>query len=261
MKILFIGDIVGSPGREAVKKLLPGLKQEYNLDFVVANAENASGGSGITVKVAEELFSAGVGALTAGDHIWKKQEIFELINKDERILRPVNFPAGAPGRGWGIFRVSNGLKVGVINVNGRVFMEALECPFKEARKAQEELSKQTKIIIVDIHAEATSEKTALGWYLDGKVSAVLGTHTHIQTADEKILPGGTAYITDVGMAGPYKSVIGRKIENVLDRFLTCIPVKFEVAEEDIQLHGAVVDIDENTGKARSIVRVQKKLNA
>jgi metallophosphoesterase (TIGR00282 family) len=261
MKILFIGDIVGSPGREAVKKLLPKLKEEYQLDFIIANAENAAGGSGITSKVAQDLFAGGVDVLTSGDHIWKKREIFELINQEERILRPVNFPEGAPGRGFAIFKTKGGKKIGVINVNGRVFMEALESPFKTVLKAQEVLSCETKIIIVDIHAEATSEKVALGWYLDGKVSAILGTHTHVQTADEKILPQGTAYITDVGMTGPLRSVIGRRIEDVLERFLTAIPVKFEVAEDDVQLQGAVVDIDERSGRAVSIVRVQKAIDA
>jgi len=259
MKILFIGDIVGSPGREAIKKLLPGLIKEYRLDFVIANAENAAGGSGITPKIAEELFGYGIDVLTSGDHIWKKRDIFEIINQDERILRPLNFPSGAPGRGFNVYKTKGGDKIGVMNVNGRVFMDALECPFRAALSAQEELSKETNIIIVDIHAEATSEKIALGWYLDGKVSAVLGTHTHIQTADERILPKGSAYLTDAGMTGPYDSVIGRKIEDVLERFLTSIPTRFEVAQENIQLHGAVLDIDEETGKARSIERIQKKL--
>jgi len=239
--------------------LLPGLKKEYALDFAIANAENASGGSGITLQVAEELFASGLDVLTSGDHIWKKKEIIELINKEGRILRPVNFPPGSPGNGYAIFKTKKGQSLGVINVNGRVFMEALDCPFRTSTKAQEELSKETKVIIVDIHAEATSEKVALGWFFDGKVSAVLGTHTHIQTADEKILPNGTAYITDVGMTGPYDSVIGRRVEDVLQRFLTSIPVRFEVASENIQLHGVVLDIDEDTGKARSIVRIQKKL--
>ena len=259
MKILFIGDIVGSPGREAIKRLVVLLKQELGIDFVIANAENASGGSGITAKVAAELFASGADVLTSGDHIWKKPEIFELINQEERILRPLNFPSGAPGRGASVFKAKNGIKVGVINLNGRVFMEALECPFKTALKAAEELARETKIIIVDIHAEATSEKIALGWYLDGKVSAIFGTHTHVQTADEKILPQGTAYITDVGMTGPYDSVIGRRVEDVLTRFLSSIPVRFQVAEGNIQLHGALVEIDEATGKARSILRIQKKL--
>jgi 2',3'-cyclic-nucleotide 2'-phosphodiesterase len=259
MKILFIGDIVGSPGREAVKKLLPELKQEYSLDFIIANAENADGGSGITARVSQELFDSGVSVLTSGDHIWKKSDIFELLRKEERVLRPVNFPVGAPGFGSGVFKTREGIKIGVINVQGRVFMEALDSPFQTVSSAVELILKDTNIIIVDVHAEATSEKVALGWYLDGKVSAVLGTHTHIQTADEKILPGGTAYLTDAGMTGPYNSVIGRKIENVLERFITAVPVRFEVALEDIQLHGAVIDIDEKTGKAVSIIRVQKKL--
>ncbi len=259
MKILFIGDVVGSPGRKAINKLLPELREEHSLDFVIANAENASGGSGIIPKVADELFACGVDVLTSGDHIWKRKEIFELISREKRILRPLNFPALSPGRGSNIFKTAKGKKIGVINVNGRVFMEALESPFTTTLSAAEELAKETKIIIVDMHAEATSEKIALGRYLDGKVSAVLGTHTHIQTADERILPQGTAYITDVGMCGPYESVIGRKIDNVLERFLTSMPVRFEVAEADIQLHGAVLDVDEKTGRASSIVRIQKRL--
>ncbi|MFH1640530.1 MAG: TIGR00282 family metallophosphoesterase [Candidatus Omnitrophota bacterium] len=260
MNILFIGDIVGAPGRQAINELLPGLKKEFGLSFVVANAENASGGSGITPKVAKELFDSGLDVLTSGDHIWKKREIFEIIKEEKRILRPINFPPGVPGRGAEVFRTKDGFKVGIVNVQGRVFMEALECPFKTTRQAIETLSKETKIIIVDIHAEATSEKVALGWYLDDKASAVLGTHTHIQTADEKILPGGCAYITDVGMTGPMDSVIGRRIEDVLERFITSVPTRFEVAQENIQLQGVVLDIDELTGKARSIVRIQRKLN-
>jgi len=259
MKILFIGDIVGSPGRQAVKGLMPQLQKEYNLDFVVANAENAAGGSGITESVAKDLFEAGVNVLTSGDHIWKKREIFEFIDKEERILRPLNFPVGVPGRGACLYKAKNGSTLGVINVNGRVFMEALECPFKRSAQAVEELSQEAKIIIVDIHAEATSEKVALGWYLDGKVSAVLGTHTHVQTADERILPAGCAYITDVGMTGPLDSVIGRRAEDVLERFITGVPVRFEIAQDNIQLQGAVLDIDDATGKAKSIVRIQRKL--
>jgi len=258
MKILFIGDVVGAPGREAIKKLVTPLKSELEIDFVIANAENASGGSGITLKVAEELFSSGVDVLTSGDHIWKRPEIFELINREDRILRPINFPSGAPGRGAYVFKSKNGVKVGVINVNGRVFMDALECPFKTSLAACEKIKEETKIIILDMHAEATSEKIALGWYLDGKLSAIFGTHTHIQTADEKILPKGTAYITDVGMTGPYDSVIGRKKDDVLTRFLSAIPVRFEVAGDDIQLHGALVEIDEKTGQAISISRIQRK---
>jgi len=259
MNILFIGDIVGNPGRQAVRDLLPSLKAEYKLDFVIANAENAAGGSGITPRIANELFDSGISVLTSGDHIWKKRDIFEVINEESRILRPLNFPPGAPGRGANIYTAGDGKKLAVVNIQGRVFMEALECPFRAIRQELEKISGQTKIIIIDVHAEATSEKIALGWFLDGKVSAVFGTHTHIQTADEKILPQGTAYITDVGMTGPYFSVIGRRIEDVLERFVTAIPLRFEVADSDVQLHGAVVDIDEATGKSRSIIRVQKKL--
>lgn len=262
MRILFIGDIVGSPGREAIKKLLPELKKEHRLDFVIANAENAAGGSGITARVVQEIFDSGVSVITTGDHIWKKSDVFEIIDKDERILRPINFPDAAPGRGAGLFQSENGIKIGVINVQGRVFMEPLlECPFKTSRRAAEALSKETKIIIVDIHAEATSEKVALGWYLEDLVSGVLGTHTHIQTADEKILPGGCAYITDTGMTGPYHSVIGRRIEDVLKKFITAIPTRFEVATDDVRLCAVIVDIDEISGKAKSILRVQKKLGS
>jgi metallophosphoesterase (TIGR00282 family) len=261
MNILFIGDIVGAPGRQAVKELLPGLKKEYKLDFVIANAENAAGGSGITGRVAQELFGSGVNVLTSGDHIWKKRDVFEIIQAEENILRPINFPSGAPGRGQGIFQDRQGKKLGIINVQGRVFMEALECPFRSTRQAIEDLSKETRVIIIDMHAEATSEKVALGWYVDGLASAVLGTHTHIQTADEKILPKGCAYITDVGMTGPYDSVIGRRKEDVLERFITAVPTRFEVAQQDIQLHGVVFEVDSDSGRALSIQRIQRKLIA
>lgn len=259
MNILFIGDIVGKPGRDAINALVAGLKKEYSLDFIIANAENAAGGSGITAKIAQELFDSSVDVLTSGDHIWKKKEIFEVIKEERRILRPNNFPSTVAGAGFGIFTTAKGQKVGVICVLGRVFLEALECPFKTTLAAVSAISKETNIIIVDIHAEATSEKVALGWYLQGKVSAVLGTHTHIQTADERILPEGTAYLTDAGMTGPYDSVIGRRVEDVLERFLTQVPVRFEVAEGNIQLCGAVMEIDERTGKAQKITRIQRKL--
>ncbi len=259
MRILFIGDIVGSPGRNAVVKLLPQLIEEFSLDFAVANAENAAGGSGITDRVAAELFGAGVDVLTSGDHIWKKREIFDFIDGEPRLLRPANFPEGAPGAGWGVFKTKKGAAAGVVNVQGRVFMEPLECPFKAAMKAAETVLRDTRVIIVDMHAEATSEKVALGWYLDGKVSAVLGTHTHIQTADERILPAGTGYITDVGMVGPYDSVIGRRVEDVLARFITAIPTRFDVAQDNVQVHGVVLDIDDRTGKTRSIERIQRKI--
>ena len=259
MKILFIGDVVGKPGREAVANLVPAMRRECGIDFVIANAENSSGGSGITPQTAAELFNASVDVLTSGDHIWKRKEIFELIRSEPKIIRPINYPPGAAGYGSGIFQTSGGVKVGVINALGRVFLEALDCPFKAVRAAVEQLRKETPVIIVDIHAEATSEKIALGWFLDGKVSAVVGTHTHVQTADERVLPKGTAYITDAGMVGPFDSVLGRRVENVLERFLSCVPVRFDVASENVQMHGVIIDIDENTGNARSITRVQKKL--
>jgi metallophosphoesterase (TIGR00282 family) len=258
MKILFIGDIVGRPGREVIKELLPGLREEYSLDFVIANAENAAGGSGITPRIARELFGLGIDVLTSGDHVWKKKEIFEVIDKEKRVLRPLNFSPQAPGRGSGIFLSASGEKIGIINIVGRVFMEAQDCPFRKAYEELAALGQQANVIIVDVHAEATSEKVALGWYLDGKVSAVLGTHTHIQTADERILPAGTAFITDVGMSGPLDSVIGRRIEDVLVRFLSGVPHRFEVASGNVQLQGVVLDIDEKTGKARSITRIQRK---
>ncbi|HNQ49988.1 MAG TPA: TIGR00282 family metallophosphoesterase [Candidatus Omnitrophota bacterium] len=259
MKILFIGDIVGKPGREAVAGLVPALRSASGIDFVIANAENSSGGSGITPQTAGELFDASVDVLTAGDHIWKRKEIFELIRFESKIIRPANFPAGAPGRGFGVFRSASGIKVGVVNVLGRVFLEPLDCPFRAVRAAVEQIRKETNVILVDIHAEATSEKIAMGWYLDGDVSAVVGTHTHVQTADERVLPKGTAYITDAGMAGPFDSVLGRRVEDVLERFLGCVPVRFEVAGDNVQMHGVIVDIDEKTGCARSIERIQKRL--
>ena len=259
MKILFIGDIVGKPGREAIRLLLPQLAKKHKIDLSIANAENAAGGSGVTPALCDELFRFGLDMLTSGDHIWKRNEVLEILDSEMRILRPANYPAGTPGRGWGIIKTKKGQKVGVVNLEGRVFMSSLECPFKSAEAAIEELKKETPVILVDIHAEATSEKIALGWFLDGKVSAVLGTHTHVQTADEKILPGGSAYISDLGMSGPYDSVIGRKVEQILERFLTQRPVRFEMARDNVQLHGVVLDIDETSGKARSILRIQEKL--
>ena len=259
MKILFLGDIVGEPGRNALKVALPQLRKDSAVEFVIANAENAAGGSGITPRVTEELFSCGVDVLTSGDHIWKKRDVFDIIDKEPRILRPENFPSGAPGRGHNVFLTDRGVKVGVINLQGRVFMEPIDCPFQAARRVVEDIGPLCRIIIVDLHAEATSEKVAMGWFLDGRVSAVLGTHTHVQTADERILPQATAYITDVGMTGPLDSVIGRRTEAVLARFLSAIPQRFEVAQGNVQLQGVVVDVDEQTGRAKAIQRVQKKL--
>ncbi len=256
MNILFIGDVVGRPGREAIRTLLPDLQKEFALEFVIANVENAAGGSGITPAVARELASFGIDAFTSGDHIFKRREVFSIIDEEPRLLRPANFPLTSPGRGAGQFITKTGKPLVLINALGRVFMESRECPF---RVVKEEIDKaKCKVIIVDFHAEATSEKIAMGWYLDGLVSAVLGTHTHVQTADEKVLPKGTAYITDVGMTGPQRSVIGRKIEDVLTRFITQIDCRFEVASEDLQLQGAVLNIDEDTGKAKSIVRLKRQ---
>lgn len=259
MKILFIGDIVGEPGRRAVEEVVPRLKHSGKVDFVIANGENIAGGSGITPALADELFEAGVDVLTSGDHIWKRKEIIDRLGTDKRIVRPANYPKDVPGFGATVVKAESGAEVGVINLVGRVFMQAVECPFRTAKEEADRLKTRTNIIIVDMHAEATSEKIALGWYLDGMVSAIVGTHTHVQTADEKILPGGTAYISDVGMTGPFDGVIGRKKEQILARFLTQLPARFEMAEGDIQLHGAIVDVDEKSGKARSIERVQEKI--
>lgn len=259
MKILFIGDIVGSPGRDAVRELLPKIKEKEKANFVIANAENAAGGSGITPKIAKELFSYGVDVLTSGDHIWKKKEIVETLNEDDRLLRPANYPEGVPGKGWGVYSVKGKYKIGVINLVGRVFMESVECPFRVGRGIVEEIKAQTPIVLIDIHAEATSEKIALVWYFDGIASAILGTHTHVQTADERIYPKGTAFISDVGMTGPHDSVIGRKVEQILTRFITQLPTRFEMAEENVQLNGAVVTIDEKTGKATDIKRIREFL--
>jgi len=258
MKVLLIGDIVGHPGRNAIKELVPILKKEESLDFVIANAENAAGGSGVTPPIADELFGYGVDVMTTGDHIWNKREITEYLNKNDRLLRPANYPNGAPGFGACVVNKKSA-DVGVINIAGRVFMDAIECPFRVVRAEIDRITSKTKIIFVDIHAEATSEKVALGWYLDGVVSCVFGTHTHIQTADERILPKGTAYITDLGMTGPYDSVIGRRVDQILSRFITQLPTRFEMAEDNVKLCGAVVEVDDKTGKALSIKRVQKQL--
>jgi metallophosphoesterase (TIGR00282 family) len=259
MKILFIGDIVGSPGRNAVKILLPKLRERHALDFVIANGENSAGGSGITPHIAEELFGYGVDVITTGDHLWDQKEVVELLENEKRFLRPLNYPAGTIGRGAGIFQVKNLPPVAVMNAQGRTFMPPLENPFLMAREEIFQLRQHAKIIFVDIHAEATSEKIAFARMLDGQVSAVVGTHTHVQTADEQIFPGGTAYLTDAGFTGPHESVIGREIEPVLRRFLTNTPQRFEVARHRVLLNGAVIEIDEASGKALKIQRVSENL--
>jgi metallophosphoesterase (TIGR00282 family) len=258
IRVLFLGDIVGKPGRETVTQLLPDFRKEKKVDFVIANAENAAGGSGITPAIAQELFASGVDAITSGDHIWKKPEIYPYLDATEKVLRPLNYPEGAPGKGGTVLKVGDKAQIGVINLLGRVFMDPIDCPFIRVKQEVERIRKITNVIFVDMHAEATSEKVALGYFLDGTVSAVLGTHTHVQTADEKILPRGTAYITDCGMTGPYDSVIGRRKENIIERFLTQLPTRFEVASGDEQMHGVLVTVDPGTGKALSIVRVQEK---
>lgn len=260
MRILFIGDIVGEPGRRAIKELLPKIKKREKLEFVIANGENVAGGSGITPPLADELFNNGIDVLTSGDHIWKRKEILDRLESDRRLIRPANYPKDVPGFGSTVAQSDSGAAIGVVNLIGRVFMQAVECPFKVSKEEVSRMKDRARIIIVDVHAEATSEKIALGWYLDGMVSAIVGTHTHVQTADEKILPQGTAFITDAGMTGPFDSVIGRKKEQILTRFLTQMPARFEMAEGDIQLHGVVLDIDEKTGKANSIKRIQEKLS-
>ena len=260
MRILFIGDVVGEPGRRAIKELVHKIAKRERIDFIIANGENTAGGSGITPMIVDELLGYGVDVITSGDHIWKRKEILDRIAEDSRLIRPANYPQDTPGFGSTIVTSKSGVEVGVINLIGRVFMQAVECPFRAVKVEINRIKNKTRIIVVDIHAEATSEKVALGWFLDGMVSAVIGTHTHIQTSDEKVLPNGTAFLTDAGMTGPFDSVIGRKKEQVLNRFITQMPTKFEMAEDDVQLHGAIIDIDEKTGKADSIKRVQEKLS-
>ena len=255
VNILFIGDIVGKPGRQAVSRELHRLVDRYNIDMVIANGENASGGFGITTETARELFACGVHLFTSGNHIWDKKEALEYLKKEERIIRPANYPEGAPGKGSTVFITPGGVKVGVLNLEGRVFMDALDCPFRAADREVAALATITPIIIVDFHAEATSEKSSLGWYLDGRVSAVVGTHTHVQTADERLLTAGTAYISDVGMTGAFDSVIGVRKDEPIYRFLTQLPAKFEVAKKDIRMNAVVLIIDETSGRALGIERI------
>jgi 2',3'-cyclic-nucleotide 2'-phosphodiesterase len=267
VKILFIGDIVGEPGRRAVKELLPRLREQHALDFVIANGENSAGGNGITPKIAGEIFSAGVDVITSGDHLWDQKEVLELLANENRFLRPLNYPAGVPGHGSGIFEVKNPtaktqgtILIGVLNAQGRTFMQPpLDNPFSTAADEVKKLRERTKLIFVDFHAEATSEKIAFARFLDGQVSAVVGTHTHVQTADEQIFPGGTAYLSDAGFTGPHDSVLGREIEPVIKRFLTGMPQRFEVAKNRVLLHGAVIEIDEASGRAVKIQRLSEAI--
>src|ERR1700685_3415576 len=251
MNILCLGDIVGRPGREAMARLLPQIKKEHSIDFVIANAENASGGCGLIPKNADEILSFGVDVMTMGDHTWDKPEIFPYLQEhSQKIARPANFPDGVPGVGWTIVKACNGFKVGVINLLGRTFMRYnVLCPFLALDNIVAQIKEKTPVIVVDMHAETTSEKVAMGHFSDGKVSLVYGTHTHIQTADEKILPQGTAYITDLGMSGPYDSVIGQDKAKIITRFLTGMRHKFEVAQSSGTVHGVVVKVDTKTGHA------------
>jgi 2',3'-cyclic-nucleotide 2'-phosphodiesterase len=259
LKILFIGDIVGNPGRKAVKELIPLIKKENNIDFCIANGENAAGGSGITYVVAQELYKTGVDAITLGNHTWSKKEVLNFIDSDSNIIRPANFPSELPGKGSTV--ISNKTaKIGVLNLMGRVYMDSIDCPFKAAERELEYLKSQVKVIIVDMHAEATSEKCALAWYLDGRVSCVLGTHTHVQTADERILSFGTGFITDVGMTGPHEGIIGVEREIVINKFVTHMPAKFEVARGIVQFNAVIVEIDEKNGKTLNIERLSKLIN-
>lgn len=258
MKIACIGDVVGRPGRETLSVQLPLIKKEFSVDFTIVNGENACAGSGILPKHAQEIFAAGADAITLGDHVWDKPEIQELLESNPRVIRPGNFPQGAPGRGFSVIEAANGIKVGVINLLGRTFMRYnVTCPFLGLDEALKSLNPLTKIIILDMHAETTSEKVAIGHYANGRLSGVVGTHTHIQTADEKILSQGTAYITDLGMSGPYDSVIGQDKDKIIKRFITSMPVKFEVATMDTKICGVVINIDEQTGRATQIVRLQR----
>jgi 2',3'-cyclic-nucleotide 2'-phosphodiesterase len=259
VKLLFIGDIVGQPGRRAVNVLVPQLRVQHHLSVVVANGENSAGGSGITPNTAAEIFAAGVDIITCGDHLWDQKEVMGLLEGERRFVRPLNYPPGTPGQGSTLFEAQGLPPVAVLNLQGRTFMPPMENPFHTALAEVERLRRTTNIIFVDFHAEATSEKIALARMLDGQVSAVIGTHTHVQTADEQIFPGGTAFLSDGGFTGPHESVLGREIEPIIRRFMTGMPQKFEVAKGRVLLQGAIVDIDEATGRARSIQRVSEAL--
>jgi metallophosphoesterase (TIGR00282 family) len=256
MNILFIGDVVGKPGRQAVAALLPKLRREHQLDFIIANGENSAHGAGLTESTCRELLAAGVDVITGGDHMWDQKGFENDIETLPQVIRPLNWSNAAPGKGSIVLPVGDKTSVGVVNLVGRVFMRDSDCPFRAVKAEVERLRRQTSVIIVDIHAEATSEKIALGRYLDGLVSLVVGTHTHVQTADEQLLPKGTAYLSDAGMCGPHDGVLGREVEPVIRRFVTGMPQKLEVAANKIELCGVVVDVDDDTGLARSLKRIR-----
>ena len=258
MKVIIIGDVVGKPGRNVLTATLKGLKEQYEAEFVVANVENAAEGAGLVPRVGDEILGAGVDVMTSGNHIFDKKDVIQYIENQPRLLRPANYAPDAPGRGLWLGSTTSGTQVAVINIQGRVFMPPTDCPFRTADRLLAEIGKRASVIIVDHHAEATSEKLAMGRYLDGRVSSVIGTHTHVQTADEQLLPGGTAYITDLGMTGPYDSIIGVESQLVISRFVRGLPTRYQTAVENPQLHGVVVEIDERSGKAVSIIRLQVK---
>jgi metallophosphoesterase (TIGR00282 family) len=255
MRILFVGDVVGAPGRRIVRSRLPGLRRERAADLTVVNGENAAGGAGLTAATAEELFASGADVITTGNHVWDKREALALVERETRILRPANYPDGSPGQGMIVVRAGNA-PVAVLNLMGRVFMPLVDDPFRAADRLVEEARRQARVLLVDFHAEATSEKMAFAWSLDGRVSAVLGTHTHVATADARILPGGTAYITDVGMTGPFDSVIGVRKEQAIERFRTSRSIPYETAEGDVRLAAVVLDVDDASGKAVTIERIE-----
>lgn len=256
MKILFVGDIVGRGGRTVLASQLPVVREKLAVDFTIVNVENAAGGFGLTPPLAREILALGADVMTSGNHIWDKREIYQYMDAEPRLLRPHNYPAGLPGSGRCVVESAAGIRVGVLNLQGRVFMPPIDCPFQAAGREAAWMAQRAEVLVVDFHAEATSEKVAMGWHLDGRASAVLGTHTHIPTCDARVLPGGTAYVTDVGMTGSYESVIGMKKEGALDRFLTALPGRLEVENADPRFSAVLLDIDESTGKARSIRRVE-----
>jgi len=261
MRLLFIGDIVGKPGRDLVRQGLQPIVEYHQIDFVVANAENAAGGFGITREIGEQLLNLGVDVMTSGNHIWDKREALDYIGIEPRLLRPANYPAGAPGNGSFLARTRDGRSVGVVNIMGRVYMpNLLDDPFSIVFREIERLRDRTRIIFVDFHAEATSEKLAMGWHLDGKVTAVVGTHTHVQTPDERLLPNGTAYLSDVGMTGPHDSIIGVEVEPALARFVSALPQKFETATRNPRLNAVVIEADDQSGRATEIERLNYSLD-
>ncbi|TMB51955.1 MAG: TIGR00282 family metallophosphoesterase [Deltaproteobacteria bacterium] len=260
MRLLFLGDVVGRPGRRALAALVPRLAAQEDIEFVIANCENASGGKGVDPRSADELHEAGADVLTSGNHVWQNREIVPYMRESGRLLRPLNFPPGVPGVGWTVQKARRSeARVAVLNLIGRVFMAPVDCPFRAADEALADIRREASIVFVDMHAEATSEKVAMGRFLDGRVSAVVGSHTHIQTADETVLPGGSAYLTDAGMCGPEDSVLGVRTDRVVERFLTQMPTRFEVAAGAVLVQGAVIDIDGETGRARSIRRVRERV--